>query len=83
MLFYNGEINMEEINLNLEKKKNQKNWIIALIVFVMSIFYGASPIDLIPDIIPILGWTDDSILFILAAINLYKKWKTKNKTNTT
>jgi len=37
------------------------NWIIGL----LAILYIASPIDFIPDFIPIVGWIDD--LFVLVA----------------
>lgn len=33
---------------------------------LFALFYGASPIDLIPDIIPILGWTDDVVVVLMA-----------------
>jgi uncharacterized membrane protein YkvA (DUF1232 family) len=33
---------------------------LALLVFV----YGLSPLDLVPDVIPVLGWVDDLTLFI-------------------
>ena len=42
----------------------------------LAVIYGVSPIDLIPDIIPLLGWADDGIvggLLILLAIGLYFK----------
>jgi len=45
-----------EININ-----KSWNWIIGL----LAILYIASPIDFIPDFIPIVGWIDD--LFVLVA----------------
>lgn len=39
--------------------------IIMIIFAVFLIFYIISPIDLIPDIIPVVGWIDDIIAAIL------------------
>ncbi|MCW5938373.1 MAG: DUF1232 domain-containing protein [Fimbriimonadaceae bacterium] len=36
-------------------------WSLALPI-VLSLIYGASPIDLVPDLIPLLGWMDDGIV---------------------
>ncbi len=38
----------------------------AILPLLFALFYGASPIDLIPDIIPILGWTDDVVVVLMA-----------------
>jgi uncharacterized membrane protein YkvA (DUF1232 family) len=39
-------------------------WSLALPI-VLSLVYGASPIDLIPDLIPLLGWMDDGFVALL------------------
>lgn len=42
--------------------------------------YGVSPIDLIPDIIPVIGWLDDALIvpaLILLAVFQYHKAKQK------
>ena len=44
----------------------------ALVIFGTAI-YLVSPIDLIPDVIPILGWLDDIGVLALAANYLAKK----------
>ena len=46
----------------------------SIVSLVLAVLYGVSPIDLIPDIIPLLGWTDDATiggLLVLLAIGLY------------
>jgi len=47
-----------------------------------AILYVISPIDLIPDFIPIIGWLDDATVFALvlsyglgAELNAYRRWK--------
>jgi uncharacterized membrane protein YkvA (DUF1232 family) len=34
----------------------------------MALAYGASPVDLIPDILPLIGILDDGIILALAAL---------------
>jgi uncharacterized membrane protein YkvA (DUF1232 family) len=44
----------------------------------MAILYGASPIDLIPDIILVLGWIDDALIvpfLLLVAWGLWRRRK--------
>ncbi|MHB9294628.1 hypothetical protein PilKf_00352 [Pillotina sp. SPG140] len=50
--------------------------IIAKSIIIIALVYALSPIDLIPDFIPIIGYLDDLIilpLFILLAIKLIPK----------
>lgn len=46
----------------------------SIFAIVVAILYGASPVDLIPDIIPLLGFVDDAgvvgILLVIA-LRLY------------
>ena len=37
--------------------------VFTIIALVFGIFYIISPIDLIPDFIPIIGWMDDGLVF--------------------
>ena len=48
----------------------------------MALLYDASPIDLIPDIIPILGWLDDGLVTILMlafTVASVRKWAKSRK----
>ena len=45
----------------------------SLLPLIMGVAYGASPLDLIPDLIPLIGWVDDGIL--LAFIALITAWQ--------
>lgn len=48
----------------------------------MALVYGASPIDLIPDLIPVLGWLDDAAivpLLLIVAFFQYKKVQKRNE----
>lgn len=40
----------------------------AAIPMVLGLAYGISPIDLIPDLIPLLGWSDDVAVLLTATL---------------
>ena len=64
------EIKIQD-NKNVEEEmQNKKVW--AWILFILAIIYGASPIDLVPDI-PIVGWIDDFTIGAAAFINLIQQ----------
>jgi uncharacterized membrane protein YkvA (DUF1232 family) len=42
--------------------------------------YGVSPIDLIPDIIPVIGWFDDALIVpSLIALAVFQYYRAKQK----
>jgi uncharacterized membrane protein YkvA (DUF1232 family) len=47
-----------------------------------ALLYGASPLDVIPDLIPLLGWSDDAAFAAtmgLLALRLYLGWRAKQR----
>ena len=51
-----------------------KNWLL-----ILAIIYLILPVDLIPDVIPVLGSLDDSALLIINLIQKYILWKKENE----
>lgn len=54
-----------------------------IVLFLLALAYILSPIDFIPDTIPLLGWTDDLTVFLAEIVSfmLYLKEKRKNLHN--
>ncbi|BCN29138.1 YkvA family protein [Anaeromicropila herbilytica] len=69
------EIKKDIVTLFIAFKKKETPWY-AKIIVAITVIYALSPIDLIPDFIPVLGYLDDVIilpLFIILAIKLIPK----------
>ena len=47
---------------------------IAVFLMIMSLLYTASPIDLAPDAIPVVGWIDDIGFLITATMNAVQQF---------
>ena len=41
---------------------------------VMALFYTISPLDIVPDIIPIYGWIDDGLILVISILNLVQSY---------
>ena len=56
----------------------------SILVFFAGIIYVISPIDIIPDFLPLVGQIDDAIILVLCMyflekdLHKYKEWKIKN-----
>lgn len=53
------------------KNRGPFPWL-SLLPAVIGLAYGVSPVDLIPDVIPVLGWIDDA--FIVPVSILLTVW---------
>lgn len=57
------------------KKFLKRNWLLAF-----AVLYVLSPIDIIPDQIPLIGQTDDAALVLVELIRKYSEYKKKKDT---
>lgn len=48
----------------------ESNKIAPIVIAILGIIYGISPVDAIPDVIPVAGWTDDLVITGGALLNL-------------
>ena len=48
--------------LRVDKGVNRKTEVKTLLPILMALVYGVSPIDLIPDILPLIGLVDDALI---------------------
>ena len=56
---------MSENNENQPASQRIKPWI----PLILALIYTVSPIDLVPDFIPIVGWFEDALLVIVGGLN--------------
>lgn len=74
--------NMDEMEQRQNRKRNAvepqgKNvaWkAFSLVIALLALAYDLSPIDAIPDGIPVLGWLDDLCVTLVAALNMYQQF---------
>jgi uncharacterized membrane protein YkvA (DUF1232 family) len=51
----------------------------AIFSLIVALLYGASPIDLIPDVIPVIGWVDDAFIVPLFIVLAILQWRRMRK----
>ena len=54
-------------------KKKLPKW--GFVFVVIAIIYDVCPVDMLPDITPIIGWLDDIALTIGALLNFYMQYR--------
>ncbi|OWU99919.1 DUF1232 domain-containing protein [Fibrobacter sp. UWR2] len=69
-------IDVEVIEKEVVEKNGASDFQKGLAVFfvIMSLLYTASPIDLAPDAIPVIGWLDDAGFLITATMNAVQQF---------
>ena len=65
----NNEREVEIVNDSSNDKKNSFNSIASWIPFILALIYTVSPVDFIPDIIPVAGWGEDVLFLIVSAMH--------------
>ena len=66
------EIPKQENNsVKIDKNKKGLSWVL----LTLAVIYILSPIDIVPDFLPILGWLDDFLVGALAVINFINQQK--------
>ena len=65
------------MKLPVEFNKKQSKFI-AILLIIIALIYGISPVDLIPDLAPFIGWVDDVVIILMSIINAYIKWRKGN-----
>ncbi len=64
--------------MGMTRRSSRTTWgpIVSLLA---ALLYGASPIDLIPDIIPLIGWIDDAVIVPLLLLLAFVQWRRVRK----
>ena len=65
-------------NSNLEQQSNSSNTHWAWFWMILAVLYSVSPIDIIPDFIPLAGWADDILGLGISGLNLLQVYTTKS-----
>ena len=63
-------LNMSEYNeYNTNSKKPAQSGIIPWIPLILAVIYTVSPVDLVPDVLPIIGWFEDALFVLVGLLN--------------
>ena len=54
---------------NNNSNKPAQSGIVPWIPLILALIYTVSPVDLVPDVIPIVGWFEDALLLIVGGLN--------------
>lgn len=53
-----------------DSRKTKGRRLMPVILMIAAILYDVSPVDILPDVLPVAGWIDDCLITIAAALNL-------------
>ncbi len=48
-------------------------------MMLLAVAYDVSPVDVIPDVLPVVGWMDDVVVTGLALFNLFRQRRQKKE----
>jgi len=47
---------------------------LSIIIAMLAVVYDMSPVDAVPDVVPLFGWLDDVGFTLMAALNIYQQF---------
>ncbi len=47
---------------------------LSVVLAMLAVAYDVSPVDAVPDAVPVLGWLDDVGFTVMAALNVYQQF---------
>lgn len=59
----------EIVNNNEPNKNKSLNSILSWVPFILALIYTISPVDFVPDVIPVAGWGEDVMFLIVSALH--------------
>ena len=59
-------------NYDDNSNKPAQSGITPWIPLILALIYTVSPVDLVPDVIPIVGWFEDALLLIVGDLTAYR-----------
>lgn len=56
-------------NYDDNSNKPAQSGILPWIPLILALIYTVSPVDLVPDVLPVLGWFEDALLLVVGGLN--------------
>lgn len=57
----------------------RKSPIGAVASIILALIYGVSPIDLVPDVLFLIGWADDAVVIPVLLLMAWNLWRRRKK----
>jgi len=58
----------------MENKNEQVSHVGAWIGAALAVLYMVSPVDILPDVVPVAGWIDDILITVTGGLNLIQSY---------